>query len=220
MLAAIAAAAALHVRVPAPLPGRGLVAVHQATPVARRAPAVRLDQFAGMKRADTPLDEEERALQVAGGALGVLIGPRIVGSSLIGLVLGLYGATVMANRSGRSGAWAREIGAQMSEKVTSLRRKATEEAQRREIPALARDAKAAAARVCQTIGNELSALDNATGARAKASDACSAVWAKGVAWADARGISPKVSKAWNASNLPQWIERCRANVQKRRAAAS
>ena len=199
MLAVIAAAAALHVRVPAPLPGRGLVAVHQATPVARRAPGVRLDQFAGMKRADTPLDEEERALQVAGGALGVLIGPRIVGSSLIGLVLGLYGATVMANRSGRSGAWAREIGAQM---------------------ALARDAKAAAARVCQTIGSERSALDNATGARAKASDACSAVWAKGVAWADARGISPKVSKAWNASNLPQWIERCRANVQKRRAAAS
>jgi hypothetical protein len=114
------------------------------------------DDFRNMKRADEPLDDEVTGLKVALGTLGVVLGGGLLGSSLVGLMLGIAAASALmrvrrprgselvgqtavrrsgsvprrAQAEGSTGLWAREIGLQVSEQLARLK----SEAQTRNVP--------------------------------------------------------------------------------------
>jgi len=179
-----------------------------------RAAVLSRDQFDSMKRADEPLPEEERAVQIVCGGVGAIFGSRLTGSSLFGLGLGVLAGSALANDKGSSGVWARELGCQLSEAARRL----ADEARRREIPKLVGDGKAAALRLYRGLAAELRALDEALGARAKARSFGSAAWSRTVTWSDKVGLTPRVASLWTASRLELAWERLQTGVSKRRRA--
>ena len=94
------------------------------------------------------------------GALGLLLGPLLLGlSRLVGLVLGVVSAAVLIRSDGATGAWAREMGAQVSQlKVWLL-----SEAETRKLPDLARSARAKAKALWASAATEIASFDEAAG---------------------------------------------------------
>lgn len=109
------------------------------------------DRFSNMKRADTPLDEEVRGLRLACGAVGVVFGPLIIGSSIVGLVLGLIASAYLIQAEGAKGLWAREIGAQVAAKIAWVK----SEAEARNITGVLDTARAKARAVYDTAAHEV-----------------------------------------------------------------
>ena len=84
------------------------------------------DPYFKMKRADLPLEEEVRALQVVGGCLGAVLGGFLIRSSLVGAAVGTLGGRAVAFEPGRRGALARELGWQLAEQTQTRRRQLKE----------------------------------------------------------------------------------------------
>ena len=147
-------------------------------------------------------------VQALGGCLGVLLGPRLVGSALVGLILGIAGATALVGSTSVAGMWARELGWQSAEKVRELREKLSSNT-----PPL----RSAVAGLLAEVAEGLRAMDKALGARAKLWALWLRCWTPVKAKADATGLSQQVASLWAASALPAWLEQCSANIEKRRA---
>ena len=175
-------------------------------------PRMMATDFSSMKRADEPLDEEVNGLRLALGAFGVFFGPLLVGSSLIGLVLGLAAATFLIDADGATGLWAREIGAQVWAVIARLKA----EADTRNLPDVLRAARARAAKLGAAAAHEWQSLDQA----AKLSTRSAALWAK--MWTPVRarldesGLAARLAAWWAASGIPAWIATCEANIERRR----
>lgn len=155
---------------------------HQATQ--RRlsyAPKCSTDRFSNMRRADEPLEEETRALQVVMGLLGFIIGPRILGSSIVGMVLGATAGGALVNAGGTTGLWAREIGWQ-----------AHQFADRRSLPELARNVGNTASKIAAAASAEFKALaaqPTVSNLKTRFVSLVISGWARMCAWADSTGLS-------------------------------
>ena len=105
-------------------------------------------------------DEEARGLQLLCGAIGVCFGPLLVGTSLLGMVLGLLIATLVLESSGSPGLWGREIGFQVMKQLRALLGEVDGSAIRDLLASIRKQA----GRLWRTVGVELKALDDALGA--------------------------------------------------------
>jgi hypothetical protein len=177
----------------------------------QRAPPAAMDQaMDNMRRADTPSDEEERTLQIICGGIGVVLGPRLVGSSLVGLVLGAATATALANAGGRTGLWAREIGwqaAQFADKQSFAQLGRTS---RRKAGELFR----AGLTQMQMFAN----LDTVSDMRRRAAAQIVQSWSIVRGWADSCGLSTRLVALWNASRVGDFLELCANNIEQRQEA--
>ena len=169
-----------------------------------------------MKRADEPLDEEVLGLQVALGMLGILLGPLIFGSGLLGLVLGVVGAKSMIRADGAIGLWAREIGAQVSAAGMWLRT----EADARNIPNLLSQGRTKASEVWAQCRTEMASFDESAKVSERLRALLARAWAPILAWAQRSGVAARLRTWWLASGLPTWIEQLKANIEQRRKQAT
>ena len=133
-------------------------------------------------------------LQLAMGALGLFLGPLLLGlSRLVSLTLGVVGAAVLIRSDGATGAWAREMGAQVNSasllsslssllspplsssltrygvpcpyvlQVSSLKTWLQSEAETRKLPDLWRTTRAKASALWATAKTEIASFDEAAG---------------------------------------------------------
>jgi len=168
------------------------------------------DDFSDMRRADEPLEEERRALQIICGAVGLLVGSRFLGSALLGLTFGIASAGALLSAGGTTGLWAREIGWQASQFAES-----------RSLPQFTESA----VRMAKTVGDAtlaelkvLSDLEPVKRSRVQISAAAQTLWSRLRAWADSSGVTERLRAAWRASHMEDWYERAKQNIEQRRRA--
>ena len=158
------AAAPALLLVPPPTPA----AFPPPTPAASfsRITCARMD----MKRADGPLDEEIIGLQVLGGTLGLLVGGRLLGSSVLGVAGGALAGRACAYEPGLRGARARELGWQLSQRGLQVRERAISqwrdmqsEAAKRDLTTRLEALKKTLRTLSAQIVSELRALDEKAG---------------------------------------------------------
>ena len=213
-------------------PGQQL---HLARPARLRAAAPpAMQNFEEMKRADDPLEEELRALQIIGGLLGSILGPRIVGSSVIGITLGVLGGRALAYQPGAAGLQARELGWQLSQAVVGQRERGEQalgllrrESETRGLPELWNSTRAAAASLVAGVVSEARAAEESLGLRVKATAFVTRCWEQLCAWAASSGVSDKLTAlrarvegsaayARASTKLGAWYAEFNANVERRR----
>lgn len=176
--------------------------------VLRARPAFAMDQFSDLRRADEPLDEEKWALQLVLGSLGVFIGPIIFGSALIGLAIGLAGASALINAGGTTGLWAREIGWQVSQLFDKVRTRK-----------LVSDARVQAIQywgLARTKLSDIASQSQVVELRTQFASLVRTWWSKVLGWATACGLRASLEKLWGASRIGEWLAYCNENVAKRR----
>jgi len=79
------------------------------------------EQYEAMLRSDRKSPDELAALQTIGGGAGLILGPPLLGSSAIGLLVGIAIARYVALEPGHIGAVARELGWALSVAALSWR---------------------------------------------------------------------------------------------------
>jgi hypothetical protein len=176
--------------------------------------------FSNMKRADEPLDEEVSGLRIACVTLGVLvIGPLFLSSSLLGLFAGWFAATYLIGASGTTGLWAREIGAQVHEMLSTLRSMAED----RDIPGMLATAKSTCGNLYTTCATELASFEKSVGLRTKCLALVTPLWERLIALCEERGLTEKLSMLMErlqrllaASGIQERLARMEANIEKRR----
>ena len=184
------------------------------------------DSFGGMKRADLPLDEELVALQVLGGCIGYVLGPKLgmrgVGLRELGIGLGVVGARWLAFAPGRRGACAREIGHQLAQlRSTNWKRIEVQLMEGSSLRAklakvrLPEDVKSSLAGAARKAWGELRALDAAVGMSASIRDAWAKLAAALLGWFEAKGLSGRARDAWQASRVKVWLEDFESRVEQR-----
>mgnify|MGYP006133638305 CR=1 FL=1 len=161
-----------------------------------------------MKRADEPLQEEIRGLQVLSGAVGFVVGPPLVGSSVLGIFCGILLGNFLIFQEGRSGAAARELGwsvaralEYITQRALQLWESACAAARERGVPDMLRSAREAATGFSTQLIEELRELDNSSNVSARAIDQMGRQRARVQVWADAKGVTPLVVRVWNGSGL-------------------
>jgi hypothetical protein len=179
-----------------------------AVPTQTRSALLVMDQFSNMRRADTPLDEEKRAMQVICGVVGMVIGSCLLDSALVGMAVGVYAAGGLVNAGGSTGLWARELGWQ-----------AAQFAERLSLPTLMSNALSKAAQFFSLVMKELKAFSNLEQVQSMRQSAVAFMEPyalKARTWADGCGLSGGVQRVWNASRIGEWLELCATNIEKRR----
>jgi len=190
-----------------------------ARPISRNpAPMLNADPYAGMKRADLPLNEEVLALKAVGGITGLLLGPLLFRSALLGACLGVYCAHTLAFERSRRGARARELGYQLAKlyhrscaRVESGLHWMRHEASSLGFPEVV----SAVGSACGRVLAELRAIDQAIGVSRWVRGRVSMVYAKVESWGRAKGITPRVQAAWRRSGVRSWLDDFDRRVEQR-----
>lgn len=174
------------------------------------------DDFRNMKRADKPLDDEVTGLKVALGTLGVVLGGGLLGSSLVGLMLGIAAASALMRAEGSTGLWAREIGLQVSEQLARLK----SEAQTRNVPDRLRACQATAVSLWSSTRRELATLEQEWRLKAKLGALLTRAWLEVAARAEVGGLTARLDALWTraraTTGLDEWLATMSANIEKRR----
>eukprot|EP00310_Coccolithus_braarudii_P014341 CAMPEP_0183332452 /NCGR_PEP_ID=MMETSP0164_2-20130417/1610_1 /TAXON_ID=221442 /ORGANISM="Coccolithus pelagicus ssp braarudi, Strain PLY182g" /LENGTH=215 /DNA_ID=CAMNT_0025501171 /DNA_START=188 /DNA_END=836 /DNA_ORIENTATION=+ len=160
------------------------------------------DPYSGMKRADLPLSEELIALQVVGGGLGLIVGPKMLGSSAIGITLGVVLGRWLAFEPGRRGASARELAYQLAQLQSRYwqRLKDIQRSMQASQLGVTEDMRDAVAGMLAKVRVEVCALDAALGVSAKARQVTGRMRSVVCEWADEKGISARLAAAWKVSS--------------------
>lgn len=170
-----------------------------------------------MRRADEPLEEEIRGLQVLGGITGFLVGPHVCGSSVLGIFFGILLGKYLAMAEGRRGAQFRELGWQVSVLYVAQRQRAQElwvaaraTAQERGMPEAMCSMRSAIGGFASQLAEEVSALDRASNVSARALDFAGRRCALLQAWATSKGITSTLTALYEGSGLARCAAQLRA----------
>jgi hypothetical protein len=199
------------------IPAGRLVALRAYSPRARRQQCTMSVHPDDMRRADDPLQEEIRGLQMIGGVLGFVFGPLLCGSGVLGIFLGVMLGNYLAFIDGRRGAMLREAGWQVFGHVATGRRRThelwtslRESAQARGVPEALTSAREAVTGFASQLGEEIAALDRASNASTRAISFVGDQRERLQGWAASKGITPRLAKLYRASGLADLTTKVRA----------
>jgi len=164
--------------------------------------AASADDFPHMRRADEPMVEEVRSLQLILGGIGLVVGPRMGGSAFMGALCGVTAGAALVNAGGSTGLWAREIAWQAHQFGEGKR-----------LPELAGNLRTTAVQASNMICTELKSLA-AQPMVADARGRCVATWIKCRSWAESSSLLAPV-----ILRVSQWLVHSKKNIERRRRAA-